>query len=492
VAAAIRLARDGQLLDAPRKSPAPRIYVEGGQADGYAITADGLRTLRDDPDARRQFVAAALSFRAFLDHWRFVPPGSTPLLLGPNLWPAQEEYARIAAEHPWVFYLKARQLGETTIACAFDAWRARFGPANARCHVFSKMDAAACDLLDQVADGLAALPDYMRLPLDRSTAHIREYHAAPGDTRVIRAYAADKGTSRGSTAIHCHVDEWAFVADPASVWRSVEPTLSGEDTTCHLVTTGHSPQSPTSIYYRKCVSGDGKHFAAFAGALDRPRPEGWLEGQAQSMPLDDWQREYATSWEMALAGGDGYYFRSEDIDAADIDARPPGPAEPGRKYVTAWDIGLVNDASVGTVLDITEEIYDVVQQVRLTGITAPELQNAIKRLHYAYPGMTVIEDNSMGYSIRSGLDLPSYEVEGFSTTGQSKPRILGGLKVALQRQELKWSHEDFPDLTNEMRGYQLDDSFIVQDCVMSLAIALNAAAQAHLHEPGRIVAVIQC
>jgi hypothetical protein len=70
VAASIRLARDGQLLDGPRESPSPRVYIEGGHPAGYAITAGGLRLLRDDPERRAIFAACALDFRAFLDHWQ--------------------------------------------------------------------------------------------------------------------------------------------------------------------------------------------------------------------------------------------------------------------------------------------------------------------------------------------------------------------------------------------------------------------------------------
>lgn len=489
---AIQLAPDGSALGAPRRAPASRVFVQGGIESGYAISPEGFKIIAADPEARRTFIACALSFREWLNVWEFTPEGGSAACLGENLWPAQAEYARIASEHPWTYFLKARQLGESTIACAFDGWAIRFGPANARAHIFSKMDAAACDLLDLVADGLAALPKFMRLPLTRETAHVRTYAAGPGDTRTLRAYAADRGTSRGSTATHIHLDEWAFMQSPADVWRSVEPTLSGKDTTCHIVTTGHSPNSPASVYYRKCMEGKGKHHPSFAGALDRPdRDEAWLEGQSLSMPEEAFTREYAQTWQDALSGSEGYYFRPMDVDQADVDARPPGPSRPDRRYVTAWDVGLVHDASVGTVIDITDQIYDVVAQERFVGITAPELQYQIQRLHRQYPGKTTIEDTGLGLSIRQGLDIPMSEVDGFSTTGQSKPRILSGLKVALQRQELKWSHDAFPDLTNEMRGYSLDDDFLTTDCVLSLAIALDQAASAHLHEPGRMLQIIR-
>ena len=45
--------------------------------------------------------------------------------------------------HRFLFALKARQLGLTTLACAYDVWHLRFGPPNATVHLFSKGEADA-------------------------------------------------------------------------------------------------------------------------------------------------------------------------------------------------------------------------------------------------------------------------------------------------------------------------------------------------------------
>jgi hypothetical protein len=39
--------------------------------------------------------------------------------------------------HPFLFALKGRQVGLTTLGCAYDGWHVRFGPANATAHLFS-------------------------------------------------------------------------------------------------------------------------------------------------------------------------------------------------------------------------------------------------------------------------------------------------------------------------------------------------------------------
>jgi hypothetical protein len=122
---AIRLDRDGAVTGPPRKSKAFRVYVEGGWSAGYPITGDGLRVLRDDPDARATFAACALDFRAWLDVWQYVAEGSGPQMLGATLWPGQEQALDAMLTHPFLFALKGRQVGLTTLGVAWDGWVGR-------------------------------------------------------------------------------------------------------------------------------------------------------------------------------------------------------------------------------------------------------------------------------------------------------------------------------------------------------------------------------
>src|SRR4051794_24863739 len=130
----VTLDASGVVVGKPEPSASNRIRV--GERK-FAISAGGLRLLRDDPEQRRIFVACALSFRAFLDHWQFIPEGQPPTLLGANLWTAQDIYVRATESHHSIYFLKARQLGESTIACAFDGWRMRFGGVNCRVSILA-------------------------------------------------------------------------------------------------------------------------------------------------------------------------------------------------------------------------------------------------------------------------------------------------------------------------------------------------------------------
>jgi hypothetical protein len=78
----VTLDRSGGVVGSPTKSQANRVVLEDRE---FAVSAEGLRLLRDDVEQRRQFVACALSFHAWLDAWQFVREGQPPRLLGPSL-----------------------------------------------------------------------------------------------------------------------------------------------------------------------------------------------------------------------------------------------------------------------------------------------------------------------------------------------------------------------------------------------------------------------
>ena len=461
-----------------------------------SVSDAGYAHLQQHPEDWKTISAVAGSFREFLNYWHFRDTETGEVrVLGHCLWEAQEEFIRATDLHEWLFTLKARKLGESTIEQAYDGWVARWRQRNGRVHLFSRRGEAANDLLKEIKFGLERQPEYMRLPFGTDNSTELELIASPdgSDKRIIKAYPADEDTAVEGTCIHGHVDEWARMRNPRRVWQAIEPSMAG---TCHIITTGMGPQNYSSHFWRKCMAGDVKKrgtttmAAVFIGALARPdRDEAWLRAQRASMDELEFRREYALSWQDALFGGGEFVFTPEEIDAAGVDFRGILPAQKGRKYVKAWDIGRHKDAAVGTVLDVTEDVHDVVGYVRLRGVNYPGIQKEIEIMHREYPGITAVEKNSAGEAVLENLDLPEHELEGFTTSKPSKARIIQQLKVALQSQLLKWDPLACHQLDSEVRGYQTPDESVVQDSVISLAIAEEYAPMAQAQ--GRVGRIAQ-
>jgi hypothetical protein len=155
--------------------------------------------------------------------------------------------------------------------------------------------------------------------------------------------------------------------------------------------------------------------------------------------------------------------------------------------VIAWDIGSRQDHSVGIVLDVTEEVFDIACYLRLQG-DYPQIQRAIEDLHTAFArsSFTVIENNSMGAAVADNLTIPVHQLRRFTTSPASKERIIEALRLKFQLQLLRFQ-PSLTQLASELRDYQLPDTNCVQDSVMALAIALDHAAEAQNFEArGRI------
>ena len=141
MAAHVYLAPDGEVLGKViGMHPATRVHIAGDAAEadhwhrmladgrwwmwseGYAITPEGLdHVLRDDDDLRL-FMACATSFREFLNVWKFLDQDSGVVhLLGTSMWAGQETAVTAMLKNAWLYLLKGRQIGFSTLACAWDA-----------------------------------------------------------------------------------------------------------------------------------------------------------------------------------------------------------------------------------------------------------------------------------------------------------------------------------------------------------------------------------
>lgn len=493
----------------------------GNNGEIEAVFAEGADEDEDKPLHYRlgpkgqHFIACShpvTGFKEFLKVWSFIGLTGKSVHLGEHLWKGQEEFCKAAAEHNRVYYLKARRLGFSTNAVAYDAWVARFRNTNARVHLVSRIETDSKDqLLGPLKDGYANLPTHMLLPISRDTATILELDGGPGDTRTIVAYAA-RAPGRGYGCDHLHLDEWAAMAEtspelPKKVWAAAEPAVKPGGT-IHILTTGVGPVGFYADVWRACEKGKGSLYACFVGVLGM-RPdytEEFLEIKRRDIPDEaKFAHEYPMKWQDALAGEGDTFFTSESIELAHEYAAgfQDGPTlykdgrgrERKRKYIKAWDIagdGEEADAVVGIVLDITEHVWDVVAMEYHHSEPYPVTALRVKALHAHWPGPTYIEDNSAGKAVRQFCELPEDQCIGHYTTRQLKPECLMNVKTALQAQELKWNPEDCPELDAEMKVYKLDDAAIEQDTVMALSIAVHHAPEAMAADgDGRILSIVR-
>lgn len=447
------------------------------------LPPDPAALLRSDPALREEAAAVASSFGEFARLWSFRDPDSGEVVsFGDGLWAGQAAMAEVLERHPKVFVLKSRKLGATTLETAYDAWVALTRP-NARVHLFSRGDVAAIDLLDRVAFGLSKLPVWLAPPIGRRTTHVIEIGSGD-DLRVVQAYAANaEGVAVEQSATHAHLDEWWRMISPERAMQAIAPTITGS---AHILTTGMGASGMPADLWRRSVAGDSEWHPFFADFRQRPgRDEAWERRERATLTRLQFAHEFPETWQDALSAGGSRVFDPKDLATARESAWfGRSPAVQGHRYVTAWDIGgsgVSADASVGIVLDVSDrEMVEVVELVRLVGVPYLTLQAEVEKLHVRYPGPTVIEANAAGEAVAANLRIPQPEIILWTTTSKSKPLIIAELQLAFEKRGLAYRASDFEQLDAELKDYQLEDEKLVQDTVVSLAIAYH-----HLSEGTR-------
>jgi hypothetical protein len=484
----------------------------------FPLRADALPALAE-PENVRLLTAlcsddAARSFAAFLGVWKFRSTEDKSVhALGDVMWEGQHELAALLATDPYVFLLKARKLGQSTLAIAYAAYVTRIRDEHARVHLFSYRERASKRLLEQVKFGLERLPDWLRLPVERETQLEVVYAAGNDDQRTVVSYPMSKVTAIEETSTHALLDEFGAWPDNATTYEKLEPTMTAVGATAHLVTTGYGPVNFSAELWQLSKDDLAPFTPVFLAATARPgRTPEFMERKRRSMTASGFRSEYALTEADALAGPTEREFSSDDIDACTRYARYGSQSplhwplnqcqvalprrtknEPLResRYIIACDIGK-KDATVVTVLDVTTTVFHVAGYWRFVGLSYPAIQNAIETIAASYPGApVVVEANSIGQAVIDNLETAN-RVIPFHTGETSKARAIEKLASALQSQHLQFPKNDLTQLYAELVGYVRPDDHVVQDSVMALALAIDQAPEAYSakNRPGRVMSVV--
>lgn len=326
-----------------------------------------------NPQQREELHRCRESFLHFLPYWRFRNRETGEVCSFGDLWPGQREFAELMTREPWLFALKAGKLGFTELECAYDGWVLRFGPRNARVHLFSKDHPAAQELVRYVRFGLSHLPSWMQLPLadeagSSSTTSIK-LDAGWDDTRALVAYAASANAAIDQSASHVHLDELAHMQFAQDLWYAVETSVAPGGS-CHIVTRGAGEDVFAAELWRSAENGTGRLHPFFAPWSARPdRDQGWREEQgahlhahqllrfapetaadalagdetAEYIPLEVWDRCHDPSLKTLRPEDDTPIVLGVDASVTGdmfavvaVSRRPNRPDEPAIRACKAW------------------------------------------------------------------------------------------------------------------------------------------------------------
>lgn len=365
-----------------------------------------------------------LSWSEFLSIWQFVNRETGEVSsFNNNLWDGQQMLAAAMMEHPWLYALKAGKLGFTELACAWDAWRALYGGANARVHLFSMGQRESRDLLQYIRFGLNHLPEaYRPVGLEQpeaGTLEMLRWRMGSDDVRTIVSYPASEHISIDQSCIHAHVDELAHMRFPRETWDAVSTTIAPNGT-CHIVTRGQ--RGYAAELWEQITAAPSRLHPLFVPYDQRPgRDTAWREAETRLRTTAGIAHYAPRTPEEALRGDyHGLVFPMFD-PPRHLRKTPCGWTEYRRRY-GAVDLGGGDPQAVlsaGVCKDGTLQFHALSYWPGGSGMTVDDAINAAWQMHKQAPYSALIIDPPIKSIIDHfrAVGLPAYGREGAKYDG---------------------------------------------------------------------------
>lgn len=379
---------------------------------------------------------------------------------GPQARDYQQRLLRDTSER--ILIVKSRQIGISQAIAFIAAYEAVRGGTVV---VVSRSGAQAMLFLDYVYGALRDAPHPPYVLENRQSLEM-----ANGGKVITQG--ATKGAGRGIPASLVILDEFAWMDYAEDIYTSVMPTVAngGRVIICS------TPNGRGNKFYQ-LYAGGGPLWSRY----ELPwtvHPEWASDPTWEAVKTDEIGRE-AFAQEHAC---DFLISGAAVFDQADIEALFCLPAlvlpTTGRRYLSSWDLGRKQDATVGFTLDITQRPARIVAYQRMVHASYPDQQHAIEQRHRQYRGRSVVESNGVGDPVIQNLTV---QVNEFTTTARTKKDAIDALQLLLQQHAIQ--APPIEQLKRELGLYQRDDQKLVQDCVLALAIGAYTYLQEREFSP---------
>jgi hypothetical protein len=442
------------------------------------------------------------------------------VLLQPNI--AQQRFLYNLEDNPWIYVLKARQLGLTTIIAARLFHKCLFNP-NHKVAVLAHTRDAAKNIFEIYRRYYNCLPSFLRFKTEASNVNeLVFFHGG-----YIKVGSASSNSFRGSTYNSLHLSEFAFYDDIEKTIQSVFQTAT-PNADIILETTANGLNDAQSIWLDD--NGFSKLFISWLDNPEyvskkkskistieksyiedhelQPKKANWFVDTLRGKCLNNintFNQEYPITPEIAfVTSGKKFFPITFQVGGGDpqIGWKFYSPAEKYRTYCAGVDTASgspTGDYSAMVILDITDRKKMKVVATFYDRIPLREFSKQVLKGLANYNSLCVVESNSYGLAILENLREDGYahlyrrtkydkianrwtEHLGFSTTKSSRPILLSRL-----HQTIAGSNLDLrcPRVMTEMntfvyneKGRPEADKGKHDDMIFALGLALMGLDQA--------------
>lgn len=291
-------------------------------------------------------------------------------------------------------------------------------------------------------------------------------------SKILFRSAESEDNLRGADINYLIIDEAAFVKQ-STLEVIILPMLLVKGKVCLFLST---PKGKNWLYHSYLDGQDPsqtKNVSFRYSTYDSPYAnEDIIQGYRDRFATKVFQQEV----EAEFVDGEAIF---NNINEVLVLGKQVEPIE-GKRYYAGVDIGLINDATVLTIID---EEGNLVNYERWLKVESPELIDKIIRLNELWNfNRILIEENNQGLVIIQQIKRHLTNVQGFNTNMKSKSEIINDLIHAFNMKSFKCVNDAYLRIElqafifkqNELGNMKfMADSGFHDDVVMALAIGRN-------------------
>ncbi len=389
-----------------------------------------------------------------------------------NLKPNAEQIKIVEALHTGsdTLILKPRQIGSSTIVCAYFFWKAYTAEDPITLAILSHKLASSKHLLEISKRFYNNLPDALKIGLivDNTT----EFRFTNG-AGIIAVSAEGKGGLRSFTCSALHISEYAFAENPEELKATaiaalnsgqlvIESTANYYNDALHQEVMRYErgqaeynylffPWYDHTEYHTPIAKNNDVEWTEEELELKKEfdlnfNQLWWRRKKIEKIGLDKFTREYPTTLEEAYRQIGNSYFTQTDLKEVDVISVEPIEAvvfeepKPDDRYAMGVDVGAGVNRDYSVIQVLSKMSYQPVAIFRSNRISPVELAEVIFDLSERYNEATaLIESNNYGNVVinelkHMGFKKFWYDEEGkdWLTTGKSKTFMFENLKTLIR------------------------------------------------------------
>lgn len=402
-----------------------------------------------------EYLKCKNDFEYYSRNYVLIEAPGRDILLKP--YQKQVELINLLEEMHYVFVLKSRQIGISTIIKAYVSWLTVFY-SNAVIGIISKDGKEATDFARDVRGMVEKLPIWMKPPNGSQGQGFQKKteqsfiltNGSKVFAATVNPNAPDK-TLRGKALTFLVIDEAAFIGNIDTAWTSLVPALSTNQMQARkagvpygtiILSTPNKTMGVGEWYFKRYMSAVSRedifepfviHWKSIPELADDPS---WYKMQCALFDNDP--RKIAQELELKFLPAEGSFFDPETVEKVQNSVQKPieklklfggeiwkfSNPIPNSYYIIGVDTAPEhgNDKSALTIFN-----YATMEQVA-------EFQGKCKVLDYVkvikvvasmYPGLIVVESNSYGNQILEQLESSEYSHMLYKESRGTKTFALG-------------------------------------------------------------------